>query len=155
MPVVAESPQDLLSMDGADLGVSAWILVDQARIDGFAEVTGDKQWIHVDPERAKSGPFGGAIAHGYLTLSLVNMFLPELLSVQRVSAGVNIGADGLRFLSPVPAGSRIRGRGQIVRVETVKNGAVQVVVRIHVEIEGQERPACVVDTISRYLPEAS
>jgi acyl dehydratase len=155
MPIVAESPHELLSMDGADLGVSAWILVDQARIDGFAEVTGDKQWIHVDPERAKSGPFGGAIAHGYLTLSLVNMFLPELLSVQRVSAGVNIGADGLRFLSPVPAGSRIRGRGQIVRVETVKNGAVQVVVRIHVEIEGQERPACVVDTISRYLPEAS
>lgn len=158
MTTIIPSPRDLLGMVGTDLGVTGWIGIDQARIDGFAEVTGDHQWIHVDPERAKDGPFGSTIAHGYLTLSLVNVFLPQLIEVQRFSAGINIGADNLRFLSPVPVGSRIRGKGEIVKVEEVKNGAIQSVVRISVEIEGQngqptDKPACVVDTISRYIPE--
>jgi acyl dehydratase len=150
---IIPSPRDLLGMEGTDLGVTDWIVIDQPRIDGFAEVTGDHQWIHVDPVKAKDGPFGTTIAHGYLTLSLVNIFLPQLIEVQKFSAGINIGADNLRFLSPVPVGSRIRGKGEIVKAEEVKNGAIQSVVRITVEIDGQDKPACVVDTISRYIPE--
>lgn len=150
---IIPSPRALIGMAGTDLGVTGWIEIDQSRIDGFAEVTGDQQWIHVDPERARDGPFGTTIAHGYLTLSLVNVFLPQLIEVQRFSAGINIGADNLRFLSPVPVGSRIRGRGEILQVEEVKNNAIQSVVRITVEIEGSDKPACIVDTISRYFPE--
>jgi len=99
MTTVFASPRDLLGAEGTDLGASAWLTIDQARIDGFAEVTGDRQWIHVDPVRAKDGPFGTTVAHGYLTLSLVNVFLPEILEVRRFSAGVNVGSDRLRFLS--------------------------------------------------------
>ena len=153
MVCVVTSPRALLGMEGTDLGVTEWLAVDQTRIDGFAEVTGDHQWIHVDPERAKRGPFGGTIAHGYLTLALVNTFLPQLIEVRRFSAGINVGADNLRFLAPVRSGARIRGRGEIVKAEEVKNGAIQSTIRITVEIEGADKPACVVDTISRYIPE--
>jgi acyl dehydratase len=153
MTTVIAHPRDLLGMEGTDLGVTDWLTIDQARIDLFADATGDHQWIHVDPVRAKDGPFGTTIAHGYLTLSLVNIFLPQLIEVRRFSAGINIGADGLRFLSPVPAGARIRGRGEIVKVEEVKAGAIQSTVRVTVEIEGGSKPACIVDTISRYIPE--
>lgn len=151
MPAVFDTPRDLLGKEGTDLGASDWLGVDQARIDGFAAVTGDHQWIHVDPVRAKDGPFGTTIAHGYLTLSLVNLFLPQLLDIRHFSSGVNVGLDRLRFVAPVPAGARIRGRGEIVRVEEVK-GAIQSVVRVTVEIEGQDKPACVADTVSRYFP---
>lgn len=154
MTTIVPHPRDLLAMTGTDLGTTDWLAIDQARIDLFAEATGDHQWIHVDPVRARQGPFGTTIAHGYLTLALVNIFLPQLIEVRRFSAGINIGADGLRFLSPVPAGSRIRGKGEIIKVEEVKAGAIQSTVRVTVEIEGQQRPACVVDTISRYIPEA-
>lgn len=153
MTTVVPHPRDLLAMQGADLGVTDWLAIDQARIDLFADATGDHQWIHVDPVRAGAGPFGTTIAHGYLTLSLVNVFLPQLIEVRRFSAGINIGADGLRFLAPVPAGARIRGHGTIVKVEEVKAGAIQSTVRVTVEIEGQAKPACIVDTISRYIPE--
>jgi acyl dehydratase len=153
MTTIVAHPRDLLTMAGADLGVTDWLTIDQARIDLFADATGDHQWIHVDPARAKDGPFGTTIAHGYLTLSLVNIFLPQLIEVRRFSAGINIGADGLRFLSPVPAGARIRGKGEIVKVEEVKAGAIQSTVRVTVEIEGGAKPACIVDTISRYIPE--
>jgi acyl dehydratase len=121
-------------------------------VNGFAEVTGDHQWIHVDVTRAKEGPFGGTIAHGYLTMSLVNYFLPQLIEVQGFLHAVNVGADRLRFLAPVKVGSRIRGVGEIVGVEEIK-GAIQSIVRVTVEIEGSDKPACVVDTISRYFPE--
>jgi acyl dehydratase len=153
MDTIFASPRDLLGKEGTELGASDWLTIDQERIDAFAQVTGDHQWIHVDPVRAKAGPFGATIAHGYLTLSLVNVFLPEILKVRGFSAAVNIGTDYLRFIAPVPVNSRIRGRGQIVKVETVKAGAIQSVVRITVEIEDQDKPACVVDTISRYFPE--
>jgi acyl dehydratase len=136
------------------LDSSDWLTVDQARIDAFADCTGDHQWIHVDPVRAKDGPFGATIAHGYLTLSLVNMFLPEIVEVRRFSAGVNVGMDRTRFLSPVRVGSRIRGTGELVSAEEVKGGAIQAVIRVTVEIEGSDKPACIVDTISRYFPEA-
>ncbi len=152
MPTVFDSPKDLLSAVGQKLEASDWLVIEQDRIDQFAEATGDHQWIHVDPEKAKDGPFGTTIAHGYLTLSLVNAVLPQILQVDNVSMGVNYGADKVRFPSPVPVGSKIRGVGEIVSAEEVKGGAVQVVVRVTVEIEGSDRPGCVVDTISRFVP---
>jgi len=151
-PRVFERPADLFGAEGTQLGPTDWLLIDQPRVDGFAAVTGDHQWIHVDVERAKTGPFGGTIAHGYLTVSLVNLFLPQMIEVRRFSAGVNVGMDRTRFLSPVPVGARIRGSGAIVAVEDVK-GAVQSTIRVTVEIEGEDKPALVIDTISRYFPE--
>jgi acyl dehydratase len=153
MATVFATPQDLLGKEGQVLDKSNWLTVDQSLIDRFAEVSGDHQWIHVDPVRAKSGPFGTTVAHGYLTVALVGTFLPQVIEVRGFSMGVNVGVDHLRFLAPVRVGARIRASGVIVKVEEVKQGAVQSVVRITVEIEGQEKPACVLDTISRYYPE--
>ena len=152
MATIFEHPADLLGQEGTALGPTDWLQIDQARVDGFAKVTGDHQWIHVDVERAKAGPFGGTIAHGYLTMSLVNLFLPDLIEVRGFAHAVNVGADRLRFLSPVKVGARIRAVGELVSAEEVK-GAIQSVVRVTVEIEGGDKPACVVDTISRYFPE--
>lgn len=153
MTMIFASPRDLLGREGAVLDASDWLTIEQDRIDAFAQVTGDLQWIHVDPVRAKDGPFGATIAHGYLTLSLVNLFMPQMIEVRGVSAGVNVGMDRTRFLSPVTVGSHIRGTGTIVSAEAVKGGAIQSVIRVTVEIEGAEKPACVVDTINRYFPE--
>ena len=153
MTKIYDNPRDLIGQEGTALGPTDWLTIDQERVDGFAKVTGDHQWIHVDVERAKAGPFGGTIAHGYLTMSLVNFFLPDLVEVRGFAHAVNVGADRLRFLAPVPVGARIRGVGEIVTVEEIK-GAIQSVVRVTIEIEGQDKPACVVDTISRYFPES-
>ncbi|WP_150294262.1 MaoC family dehydratase [Sphingobium estronivorans] len=153
MAVVFNNPRDLLGQDGAKLDVSEWLTIEQDRIDAFADCTGDHQWIHVDPVRAKDGPFGATVAHGYLTLSLVNLFLPQIVDVRGFSAGINVGMDRTRFLAPVLVGSRIRGTGEIVSVEEVKGGAIQAVIRVTVEIDGQDKPACIVDTINRYFPE--
>ncbi len=153
MAKIYDSPRDLVGQEGTTLGPTEWLAIEQDRVNGFADVTGDHQWIHVDVERAKDGPFGGTIAHGYLTMSLVNYFLPDLIEVRGFTHAVNVGADRLRFLAPVKVGSRIRGVGEIVSVEEVK-GAIQSVVRVTVEIEGSDKPACVVDTISRYFPES-
>jgi acyl dehydratase len=152
MPTIFETPRQLLGAIGKKLGASEWLAIEQARVNQFADATGDHQWIHVDPERAKSGPFGATIAHGYLTLSLVNLFLPQLLEVRGASMGVNYGCEKVRFPAPVRVGSRVRGVGEVVAAEEVKGGAVQVTVRVSVEVEGSDRPACVVDTISRFLP---
>ena len=152
MTTIFQHPRDLIGKEGTALGPTEWLAIDQDRVNGFAEVTGDHQWIHVDVERAKDGPFGGTIAHGYLTMSLVNFFLPDLIEVRGFTHAVNVGADRLRFLAPVKVGSRIRGVGEIVSVEEIK-GAIQSVIRVTVEIEGSDKPACVVDTISRYFPE--
>ncbi len=152
MTKIYPTPTALIGAEGTALGPTEWLLIDQDRVNGFADVTGDHQWIHVDTARAKDGPFGGTIAHGYLTMSLVNYFLPQLIEVQGFAHAVNVGADRLRFLAPVKVGSRIRGVGEVVNVEEIK-GAIQSVVRVTVEIEGSDKPACVVDTISRYFPE--
>lgn len=152
MAVIFDKPADLIGKEGTALPATEWLTIDQDRVNGFAEVTGDHQWIHVDVEKAKDGPFGGTIAHGYLTMSLVNFFLPDLIEVRGFAHAVNVGSDRLRFLAPVKVGSRIRGVGEIVGVEEIK-GAIQSTVRVTVEIEGSEKPACVVDTISRYFPE--
>lgn len=149
MSACFDSVNSVLAALGRDLGATDWIVVDQARINLFADATGDHQWIHVDPERAKEGPFGACVAHGYLTLSLANLFLPQLVSYQRLKMGVNYGCEKVRFPAPVTAGSRVRGRGEVVAAEAIKGDGVQVTVRIAVEIEGQDKPGCVVDTISR------
>jgi len=154
MAMIFKTPRDLLNREGTRLGVTDWVQIQQSRIARFAEATEDFQWIHVDEEAAKSGPFGGTIAHGYLTLSLVNKFLPELIDVRGFSHAVNVGLDRVRFVAPVPSGSRIRGTGEIIAVEEVK-GAIQSTVRITVELKGAEKPVCIADTISRYFPEQS
>jgi acyl dehydratase len=143
---------DVAGLAGTDLGWSDWLEVTQDRVQLFADATDDHQWIHVDPERAKTGPFGAAIAHGYLTLSLVNKFLPQLLEVRGISMGVNYGVDRVRFPAPVKVGARVRGTGELVEVERQKDGSVQAKVRVTVEIEGGAKPACVAETISRYYP---
>ena len=149
MSTLFSSAAQLLAAQGQDLGRTDWLELTQERINLFAEATGDHQWIHVDPERAASGPFGACIAHGYLTMALANLFMPQLMQFDNLAMGVNYGSDRLRFPAVVKVGSRVRGHGQIVQVE-VLGAALQAVVRISVEIEGSERPGCVVDTISRY-----
>ncbi len=135
MATVFESPAELKAAVGKHLGYSDWLEISQDRIDRFAEATGDHQWIHVDPERAKSGPFGTTIAHGYLTQSLVNHFLPQIVEVRGISMGINYGADRLRFPAPVPVNSRVRGGAELLEVEEIK-GTVQTKVRVTVEIQG-------------------
>ena len=152
MATIFKTPHELEAKVGEILGKSEWLEIDQERINLFADATGDHQWIHVDPERAATGPFGACIAHGYLTMSLVSYFLPQIMDVQGISMGVNYGCDKVRFPNSVKVGARIRGVGEMVSVEEVKGG-IQAVVRVTVEIEGQDRPAAVVDTISRYYPE--
>ncbi len=152
MTTTVGSPAELLSLGGADLGTTDWSTVSQEQVNLFADATGDHQWIHVDVARATAeSPFGGPVAHGYLTLSLVNLFLPSLLEVQGTSMGVNVGLDMVRFPAPVPVGSRLRARGQIVAVQEARGG-VQVTVRVTVEVEGSEKPVCVADTVSRFFP---
>jgi len=151
MPTVFEHPRELLDAVGRHLGWSDSLEITQERIDRFAEATGDHQWIHVDPERAAQGPFGTTIAHGYLTLSLASYFLPRIVEVRNVAMGVNYGTDKVRFPAPVPVGSKVRAGAELVKAEEVKGG-VQATIRVTIEVEGADRPSCVVDTISRYFP---
>ena len=144
------SAGEFLASVGRELGASPWLLMEQRRIGLFAEATGDHQWIHVDPVRAAEGPFGACIAHGYLTLSLVNLFLPQVLSVEGMKLGVNYGCERVRFPAPLRAGSRVRGVCRLVDAEALSGDGVQAVVRVTLEIEGQTKPACVADVISRY-----
>jgi acyl dehydratase len=135
---------------GQHLGYSGWRLVDQQQVNLFADATGDHQWIHVDPERAASGPFGGAIAHGYLTLSLVPVLLHDVLDVQGMTFGVNYGCNRVRFPAPVKVGSRVRLGVEVASVEDIAGGA-QVVLDVTVESEGQDKPSCVAQVVYRYF----
>jgi acyl dehydratase len=150
MSTIFCSADELAASAGRELGTTEWLTVEQSRIDAFAEATGDRQWIHVDVEQARRGPFGATIAHGYLVLSLVSLFLPQLLEVRGAAMGLNYGCDRVRFPSAVRAGSRIRGRGEIVSADPVAGG-VQVKIRVTVEVEGSDKPGCVADTLSRWL----
>jgi acyl dehydratase len=141
---------DLAGAAGTDLGVSDWIVVDQARIDGFAAATGDHQWIHVDPERAAEGPFGRTIAHGFLTLSLLPVLQHQLYAVEGVRMAVNVGLNKVRFLAPVPVDSKVRAFATIAEVVEL-DGAVQVTFSTTFEIEGVEKPAAVVESIARFF----
>lgn len=149
MTTVFSSAQEVLDAIGQDLGATEWIELTQERINKFADATDDHQWIHVDPERAKTGPFGACVAHGYLTLSLANLFLPQLVEIRNMRMGVNYGCEKVRFPAPVKVGKRIRGRGEVVNVGKAGEG-VQATIRITIDIEGETKPGCVVDTISRY-----
>ena len=151
MGVVFASVEELAAADPGPLGTTEWYEISQERIDQFAEATGDHQWIHVDPERAATGPFGATIAHGYLTLSLVSKDLPELITVEQMSMGVNYGTNKVRFPNPVRVGSTVRLSGELTEVTEVAGG-VQAVVTVTVEIQGEPKPACVVETVSRFYP---
>jgi len=150
-PRVFTSTDELSAAVGEELGTSDWLEIDQKRIDLFADATGDHQWIHVDPDRAKDGPFGTTIAHGYLTLSLLPALVPQVMRVEGMKMGVNYGANKVRFPSPVPVGSRVRGRAELQEVADVGGGAVQVTAKVTVEREGGDKPVCVAETVSRYF----
>ncbi|MFJ5994917.1 MaoC family dehydratase [Streptomyces sp. NPDC092370] len=149
MSLTVNGLDELKKLAGGDLGTSEWIEVTQERIDTFADATGDHQWIHVDPERAKEGPFGAPIAHGYLTLSLFIPLFTELLDVQGVTTKVNYGLNKVRFPAPVKAGSRIRLVARLAEVEDVPGGA-QITVEGTIEIEGGTKPAAVLQSLSRF-----
>jgi acyl dehydratase len=150
MTVTANGLDELKAMAGTDLGHTRWLEITQDRVSAFADVTGDHQWIHVDREKAAAGPFGGTIAHGFLTLSLVIPLFSELAEVRGVSMGINYGLNRVRFPAPVPVGSRIRLAGQLGAVEDAGVNAVQAVVDVTIEVEGGEKPACVAQAVYRY-----
>ena len=154
-PKVFESPGHLANVVGEPLGASGWVTVDQSTIDRFAGATGDDQWIHVDTDRAADGPYGGTIAHGYLVLSLLPALAAQVYEVGGVRAAVNYGLDRVRFPAPVRSGSRVRASFALVSADTVGDGAVRIVVRATVEVEGSTRPACVADTIRHLVPETA
>ncbi|GAA4926146.1 MaoC family dehydratase [Streptomyces coeruleoprunus] len=149
-PRTFTSADELRAAVGGQLGYSDWLEVDQKRIDLFAEATGDHQWIHVDPERAAAGPFGATIAHGYLTLSLLPVFVPQVLRVEGVRMGLNYGTNKVRFPAPVPVGSRLRATAVLTEVAEVGGGGVQVTATVTVEREGGDKPVCVAESVSRY-----
>lgn len=151
-PIRVESVEALGEHVGREVAVSDWLEVAQERIDAFAEATEDRQWIHVDPERARrESPFGTTIAHGFLTLSLASELARRALAVEGVRMGVNYGLNRVRFVSPVPAGARIRGRFALVAVEPVRDGGVQATWNVTIEREGSEKPCCVVEWLVRYF----
>lgn len=140
---------ELKTLVGEHLGYSPYVEITQERVNAFADATGDHQWIHVDPERAKAGPFGGPIAHGYLTLSLGPMLSPQIFNVSGISMGVNYGAGKIRYPAPVPVGSNLRLGTTLVSVDDIAGGA-QVTMEFVFEVEGASKPSCVAELIFRY-----
>ena len=144
-----QSLEELKNLVGQQLATSEWISIEQERINQFAEATGDHQWIHLDIERAKKeSPFGGTIAHGFLTLSLLPMLMGNAIRLTYVKMGVNYGLNKVRFPAPVPAGSRVRGHIKLLQVEDIKDGA-QMIWEVTIEREGSEKPVCIAESISR------
>jgi len=142
-------PNEMHKHVGQEIGVSDWVEISQARIDQFAEATGDHQWIHVDVERAKKEmPGGKTIAHGFLTLSLIPMLNHQISHINNVRNGINYGCNKVRFTNPVPAGARVRARAKLVAADEMKGGGVRLTNEVTVEIEGQEKPACIAETMS-------
>jgi len=147
---IIESIEELRSLIGQEVAVGEWFPVEQSRIDLFADATGDHQWIHVDPERAKDGPFGSAIAHGYLTLSLAPVYMGEVLVVEGTTMGINYGCNKVRFPAPVPVGSNLRLGAAVAGAEDVAGG-VQVMLDLTFETEGSTKPSCVAQVVYRYF----
>ena len=148
MPVIIEKIIDLQTRIGEKIATSDWVTVSQERINLFADATGDHQWIHIDVERAKHSPFKGTIAHGFLTLSLIPELSANAMSNPSVKMGVNYGLNKVRFTNPVPAGARVRGHFTMKEYQAISGGA-QVTMECTIEIEGQEKPACIAESISR------
>ncbi|KAA0080119.1 MaoC family dehydratase [Mycolicibacterium sp. P9-64] len=141
---------EFAAAEGTALGPTDWLVVDQHRVDQFAQATDDHQWIHTDPERAAAGPYGGTIAHGLLTLSLLPHFMHDLYRVDNVAMAINYGFNKVRFITPVPVGSRLRAASTITAVAEL-GGGVQATLRTTIEVEGSDKPAAVVESIVRYL----
>jgi len=144
------SLQEFVAAKGEDLGHSEWHEITQDQVNAFADATGDHQWIHVDIERAASGPFGTTIAHGYLTLSLLPVFMTEIFRVENLTMGINYGLDRVRFPAPVPVGSKIRARATLSEIRQTERG-VLATIRITVEVEGQSKAACIADSLSLFV----
>ena len=147
-----QSLAELPSLVGQEVAVSDWITITQEQINLFAQATGDHQWIHVDVEKAKAGPFGGPIAHGFLTLSLIPQFYETAMRIENVGMGVNYGLNKVRFTAPVPVGSRLRGRMKLLECTPIENGGMQMTWQITIEREGSERPVCIAESLSRRYP---
>jgi acyl dehydratase len=145
------SVTEFADLVGEKIGHSEWVPVQQHDVDLFADATGDHQWIHVDPERAKDGPFGGTIAHGFMTLALLPRLWAEMYAVQGVKMGVNYGLNKVRFPSPVPVGSRVRAESTVVSSDDLGGGVFQLTLSTTVEIEGAPKPACVAESVVRYI----
>ncbi|PVG82233.1 dehydratase [Nocardioides gansuensis] len=143
-------PKDLLTMIGEDLGSSPWLDVTQERINLFADATDDHQWIHVDVERAKDGPFGGPIAHGYLTLSLLIPLWTEILVIEEIDMAVNYGLNKVRFPAPVPAGSRVQVSATLADAEEVPGGGIQATIDTVMRVENADKPVCIAQMVHRY-----
>lgn len=151
MKVIA-SIDDALALAGTELGVSDWLEIDQARIDAFADATGDHQWIHVDPERAKGeSPYGTTIAHGFLTLSLIPALSKQCFVVENARMGINYGLNKVRFVAPVAVNSRVRVRSELAEVDRIDEATAHLTVRHTVEVEGGSKPAALVEMIGRYV----
>lgn len=144
-----ETPSDLLAYVGKSLGTSRWREITQPDVDQFAKATGDEQWIHIDVERAQSGPFGGTIAHGYMTLSLIAPLFDDVLKVETLSMGVNYGLNKARFPAPVPVGSRVRLTAEVTSAVEI-SGGVQIVAAVTIERDGEQKPVCIAEAVLRY-----
>lgn len=144
------SRQDFQAAVGRRFGPTPWMLIEQGRINAFADATDDHQWIHSDATRAASGPFGGTIAHGFLTLALAYHFLPQLITAPEARMCINYGCDRVRFPAVVRAGAQLRARAEILAAGEVGGGAVQVKIQVAIEVQGSMKPACVADTLNRY-----
>ena len=152
MTTAVDQPTDLLGLIGTDLGASDWIEIPQSHIDLFAKATHDEQWIHVDVERAKTGPFKGTIAHGYFTLSLFIPLWSQILVIENCGMAINYGLNKVRFPSPVPAGSKVRLSATLADATEVGEGAIQVTVDATMECESSDKPVCIAQMVHRYLP---
>lgn len=150
MTIELSNPADLLGMVGQEIGTGEWHAITQHQVNIFADATHDHQWIHVEPERAAAGPFGGPVAHGFLTLSLIPYLTSQLRRVDNVTMGVNYGLDRVRFPAPVLVGHRIRARATVTSLDKISADAVHLVTRVTIEVEGSDKPACVADVVSRY-----
>ncbi len=147
-----ESLAELSVLVGHEVALSAWLTVTQEQVDLFAQATGDHQWIHVDGEKARAGPFGGPIAHGFLTLSLIPRFFEMAMDIRNIRMGVNYGLNKVRFTSPVPVGSRLRARMKLLACEGIDNHGMHMTWLITVEREGSEKPACIAESVTRRYP---
>ena len=147
-----ETLSELAALVGQEVAVSDWTTITQERINQFAQATGDHQWIHVNVERAKAGPFGAPIAHGFLTLSLLPLFFQTAITINQSGMGVNYGLNKVRFMAPVPVGSRLRARLKLLKSDAIDNNGVQLTWEMAVEKEGATKPVCVAESISRRYP---
>ena len=143
---------ELSGLAGMDVAVSDWITITQEQVNQFAQATGDHQWIHVDVERARAGPFGGPIAHGFLTLSLIPRFFESSMTIVETRMGVNYGLNKVRFMAPVPVGSRLRARMKLLKSEPIDNGGAQMTWEVAIEREGATKPVCVAESVARHYP---